>query len=866
MALSLYNPFFWVALVSIFLFLIFLQRRLGLRWWPAWILRGAILAVVLVAIFYPEGKPTNETYKPTQILIIDRSASIQADELARIKAKALLWQAESPERTVLLADSETAVMLNSDSDWGVVAGPSSYLDKAVKMAVLLIENSIHPADASILLASDGLATDQAAMEAEIQKLADQGIRLDVIPLQPHAELLDIYTGPLIMPTIIWENTPLRVLLPVHNLDSEISAALTFETTINGVSRPLTPISAGAGFYVFQMEPQPFGIVTVGITVKLEGDPDLENNSSYATAQVLESPRVLVISPEPVPHFLTLLADHGILAEVTTPEDFYTVVPVLDQFGVIFIDDFLAGRLSIEHMNLLRTSVVEKGKGLVFLGGKNSYTLGGYENTPLESILPVRLVPPIRSDREPLIFALMVDNSSSMGTGKPGSTPLDLGKEAAMRAIELLNAEDQLGILVFSTDPIWSYPINPLGDGLALRTAMDTISMIRTSGGTLMYKALLEVVEGMRKIPQAISQHRNILILTDGNSADGNPQEFEQLSREALQEKIIISTIGLGADTDSDLLRNISEWGGGRYYIAKTAEDLPRIMMNESRAARSENIQTGETGLMSGEVDHPLLSGIIPTSFPTLTAYNALTSKKEEGAEDILLSTNLSDPILSVWQVGLGRVAAWMTDLGQDWCGAWGNEADEGLFWSQIVRYALPNPSLGPAQAFIKPSDTQLIVSLLLRDKNGNPLNFADPKLQYTDAELKLHTFNIPQVSAGEYVLKMDRPALGAYRAIITYNNDSEKRQEIRTPFSVNPPEESHSISPAEISLGRENLLRWAFQTGGAETALSLKSPDGDTINPDEKRNFLFLILIGLVVTWPIEIAIRRRWLPWRSLN
>lgn len=866
MALSLYAPFFWVVLGLIFLAIILLQRRLALRWWPAWILRLAILVLVLIGIFYPTGKQAITAPQPVQVLIVDRSSSIREDALRQMLAEAQRWQIEESGRTVILSDLEARVMLDADTGWQDQSLPASYLDKALQTAQNLIKNSSAPSQASIILASDGLATDPAAMQAEIQWLRESGIRLDVIPLPSRSDPLDVYTGPLSMPSIIWENTPLRVLLPVYNVSGENASALTFETLINDVSVSLSPIATGPGYYVFQLAPQESGMVTIAIQVKLEGDPDLSNNSAYATARVLESPQALLVSPEPDSHFLDLLKDNGILVEVVNPEDFYTMMPVLGQFGVIFLDDFLAERLSDEEMTLLRFNVLEQGKGLVFLGGKNSYTLGGYENTILEPILPVKLEAPQRSSRDPLVFTLLMDSSSSMGTGKTGNTPLDLGKEAAMRAIELLRSDDQLGILVFSTEPIWGFPIAPLGDGLALRTALDTISSIRTSGGTYMYKALEQAVREMSNIPQTVSQHRNILLLTDGNSADGNPLLFEQLAKQALEQNIIISTIGLGVDADGELLRNISEWGGGRYYIAKTADQLPRIMMNESRAARSENIQAGETVLVSGEVDHPLLSGILQSSFPTLSAYNALSSKREEGAEDVLVSANQGDPILSVWQVGLGRVVAWMSDLGQDWSGAWGSPADEGAFWSQVVRYALPNPALGPAQAAIRTNETQLVVSLLLQDEDGYPLNFADPILQYTDSDLRLYSASIPQVDAGKYELSMARPALGAYRAIITYKTQGENRKELVIPFSVNSPFESHAISTVEASYGLENLAHWAAETGGSLTALALNPLESDTINSEQKNNFLLLLLIGLVVTWPIEIAIRRRWLPWRSLG
>lgn len=109
------------------------------------------------------------------------------------------------------------------------------------------------------------------------------------------------------------------------------------------------------------------------------------------------------------------------------------------------------------------------------------------------------------------------------------------------------------------------------------------------------------------------------------------------------------------------------------------------------------MQLGVTSLQPGEAGHPLLSGLTGERLPVTGGYNAVQSKADEGAEDILVSSSFSDPILSAGQYGLGRVVAWTADLGQLWLQPWQTEADEGYFWSQVMRYALPNPAMQGAQ-------------------------------------------------------------------------------------------------------------------------------------------------------------------------
>ena len=54
----------------------------------------------------------------------------------------------------------------------------------------------------------------------------------------------------------------------------------------------------------------------------------------------------------------------------------------------------------------------------------------------------------------------------------------LAREAAVRAIEILNPEDYVGVLTYATDLAWDVEIGPVGSGLSLRRAQDSVSQIQ----------------------------------------------------------------------------------------------------------------------------------------------------------------------------------------------------------------------------------------------------------------------------------------------------------------------------------------------------------------------------------------------------
>jgi hypothetical protein len=189
-----------------------------------------------------------------------------------------------------------------------------------------------------------------------------------------------------------------------------------------------------------------------------------------------------------------------------------------------------------------------------------------------------------------------------------------------------------------------------------RLAIDGVQKITANSGTFMYKALREAVMQVEDLSSNAPKDRYILLLTDGKSYDGTDNMFQNLARQARESGITISAIGLGPSIDNDRLAEITSITGGRFYEVINVNDLPRIMYSESIAARSGNKQHGITMFTPGEKNHPVLTGLNLSQFPALNTYNALSSKSDEGAEDILVSGNYEDPLLSVWQYGLGRVA------------------------------------------------------------------------------------------------------------------------------------------------------------------------------------------------------------------
>jgi hypothetical protein len=284
------------------------------------------------------------------------------------------------------------------------------------------------------------------------------------------------------------------------------------------------------------------------------------------------------------------------------------------------------------------------------------------------------------------------------------------------------------------------------------------------------------------------------------------------------------------------------------------------MIAESVAAHSEHVQHGKTNLISGEKNHPGLSGFSLAELPDIQGYHSVSSNPESGAEDILLSANFRDPLLSARQVGLGRVITWMSDIGEDWAGEWRGWNRQGEFWANVIRYAIPDPTLSSSHADIEVSDSDVTISLQMLSSAGVPMNLAVPQFSYVDHTAKVKTYTLAQSGPGFYQLQLPVPPVGAYRSVIRYEGEAGV-EEISTPFVVDYPKEWQPFDP---SVGEHNLLRWASQTGGGK--IDLFEEISESLEGKEsaiKVDVAMILLAFLVISWPLEIAVRRRWMPWQ---
>ncbi len=176
----------------------------------------------------------------------------------------------------------------------------------------------------------------------------------------------------------------------------------------------------------------------------------------------------------------------------------------------------------------------------------------------------------RSTRQPVHMMMLVDTSGSMDD----LNKLESVKKSLQVMLVLLSDQDRLSLVTF--DDTSKIHLNRTTPTATDREATSyRISSLHTNGSTNMSAGLLEIREMVEDA--SVGRKQGILMLTDGLANMGvmDTPGLVAIVRRILQEKpgVSISTVGYGADHNTDLLTEIAKEGGGAYNVVKSLEDV-----------------------------------------------------------------------------------------------------------------------------------------------------------------------------------------------------------------------------------------------------------------------------------------------------
>ena len=491
---------------------------------------------------------------------------------------------------------------------------------------------------------------------------------------------------------------------------------------------------------------------------------------------------------------------------------------------------------------------DQGRGLVVLGGKSSFGLGDYASGLLEEMLPVSSNVPLTRDRVDMALLLIVDRSGSMDDSRQGVNKMAMAREAAAQAVQMLRPEDQIGILVFDTDPQWVVPVEKVGD--RQQELRSRINRIQASGGTDIFSALQA---GYNQIKDIKASQKHILLLSDGQSWKGN---YEGLIERMKPYNITLSTVAIGSDADSEYLSTLARLGEGRFYLTQRFTDMPQIVYREVSVATRVSEVEGQVQ-PAFVTPSPVLRGLRPEEMPALSGYVATRLKD---AATVVLRSQRGDPLLAQWQYGLGRVVAWTSDAEGLWSGEWVSRPEFAKIWEQAVRWTMAPPVDQRLRLSTEVKGGRATITIDAVDQDSLFVNLVETRAQLTHADGSRETLTLAQVGPGRYQATVPATKPGQYRVDVSQTREGQQALAETGGYAVPWTREFRRLGSNEALMKQMAAATGGGAIGDPGQAFSRQ---GMPSTPGWEPVWPYLIALSLLLL-PLEVALRRvRRLPFR---
>ncbi|MCC6932752.1 MAG: VWA domain-containing protein [Deltaproteobacteria bacterium] len=491
-----------------------------------------------------------------------------------------------------------------------------------------------------------------------------------------------------------------------------------------------------------------------------------------------------------------------------------------------------------------TEFVQKGGALINIGGDQSFGLGGYIDTPLEIISPVKFIPP-QTTKKKLNNAviLLIDKSRSMVE----ENKMGAAKSAALSSIQSLKDDDYVGVIGFDSAPfviIRTALVNEVKENAEHR-----LRNLTAAGQTNPLPAL---AAARQSLANTNAGKKHIIMLSDGQFPIAGGEYEQELDRIS-EANITLSTIALGKEADIPLLKMFASYCRGAFYQTIDASTLPEIFIRDIKVATGEKtmheqenyvVSLGKDGLSSTQGE----------DFPPLTGFVETTMKPNAHLELAIEKGDKSFPLLASWQYGQGSVISFTSDISGRWSLPWLKWKQLVKFWSELfiqlknknekdkvnvdfdLRYSIDKQSINLDLAIFDPA----------LDKQNAPKT----ELNYISPKGSKNTISFTQAKKGRFLANIQQAQAGDYKLNITYGKFSFP------PLAINIPTNAFGERQGQ-GLNIKLLSDLAYLTGGKiNPELAELKTATSTITKKTPLHPPLIILASLLIV--IEAFIREK--------
>jgi Ca-activated chloride channel homolog len=712
------------------------------------IVQSVFRSLVFIGIALALARPawTTSDDKVATVLLADVSASVSDAQLAATReyVKELDQARNTDDRLYVITFAERPRVARKDSEEFVIerhqgAGQGTDIQAAVQLAYGLFPSGYLP---RVIIVSDGNQT-RGDVLIESYRAEELGVRLSWKTF-PEDRVEEIRVVGLHIPDEVKVGAPFEVTAEIWSThEDQVTLFLRQDDFPNGLEPSKTvTLHEGVNRVKFKSQAKRAGFTTYRLRMaETARDTEKANNEAVMTTPVKGRPNVLYVEggvlrePGSAGYLERALEHENIDVEVRGPRGLPSSAKELEKYDLVLVSDVPAHFMGMAQMAALESYVRDLGGGLIMAGGEDSFGSGGYQGTRIEKIMPVRFDSEKQREQPNIAIALVIDRSGSMSGPK-----MEAAKESARATAEVLSPSDLITVIAFDNQPTTIVRLQRASNRMRIST---DIARLQAGGGTNIYPALREAYEILLG---ANAKVKHVIVLSDGQAPyDG----IADLCREMRGARITVSAVGIG-DADRNLLNIIADNGEGRLYMTDDLASLPRIFLKETtEAQKSALIEDQIKAHVVKRVE--MIEGTGVENAPYLHGYVS-TKPKPQG--EVILASDLGEPILARWRVGTGSSVAWTSDVKNRWSVEWIRWGGYPKFWAQLVRTSMRRKVHESYDLYAQVEDGRAQVMVDAVDVNDQFVNELDTTLEIID----------PRDSKTKQVVPMVQNAAGRYTA------------------------------------------------------------------------------------------------------
>ncbi|MEM8885225.1 MAG: VWA domain-containing protein [Planctomycetota bacterium] len=744
----------WLAIpaVAILALMPLLRRRGGMRPVRLGLLRAAILGclvAVLCGPFYIErGEQTGAVF-----VLADTSPSVGVRGLEQMR-EAL--PADTEARLITFGAEAKSIASRDE----IAADPRPVTDIAEALRLAAVRaGTTRPLRFVVL--SDGRANRGDANEAA-RRLRRRRVEVQAIGVPDRVPQSAASFRVLRLRASEVEE-PGKVPDLVALVEAEAEARAEATVYVDGKEVATQPIVLQAGRNEVQVPALPLGPGEYAVQLLLRGDRSPDDNLADTMLRVAGAPKVLVLAAQKRRSLVAeALESQGMEVTVAGADaklDGYDAVVLLPDADARALD---AGALA--------SFIGERGGGLLAVGGSEGPGLARLADSPAAFLLPVEVearqasedkpTPPDKNEDPqpkieikeektqayPISLCLLVDRSGSMIGEK-----IQRAKMAAAASADALTRDDRISVIAFGDTA--EVIMAPRQAGNA-QEVYGRVARLQARGRTAMFAALQLAYRVLDKEPTPI---RHIVLLSDGEPTDNG--RWRDLVTAGTAEKITLSCVGIGFDTNRRLMGNLVRWGRGVLWDVSHAAEIPQVVTQdtlrvvrardergrdaERNAPKKEEPQKerepekepeqepkpepptddntpppGAPILVSRAAPPGMFKGIEPETLPEVAGIEE--SKPRFASWSAARGGDEGPSLLAYRRIGLGTSAALMTDPEARGGRTLREHPEFSRMMGQLLRSVLPDRANAAVQMTVRLGDGGRRVLLQVYGEDGRP--------------------------------------------------------------------------------------------------------------------------------------------------